>query len=160
MSTKTKNTELQGQAIPWIDSALHDAHPSSLKLHQKKRRKTPRVLFKRNKLKLEYLLRFWPGVCTRIYGRSKSLQGIFQVTLVLYNKSRMDRTFNRIMNDRKSLMKCGTQLMVGELGVSSSVASVRINVPGQREYGSGTFDRYAHRHRAPSLDLSSQSFKE
>jgi len=27
----------------------------------------------------------------------------------------MDRTFNRIMNDRKSLMKCGTQLTVGEL---------------------------------------------
>jgi hypothetical protein len=72
----------------------------------------------------------------------------------------MDRTFNRIMNDRKSLMKCGTQLMVGELGVSSSVASGRINVPGQGEDGSGTSDRYPHKHKAPSLDLSSQSFKE
>ena len=72
----------------------------------------------------------------------------------------MDRTFNRIMNDRKSLMKCGTQLMVGELGVSSAVASGRINVPGRGEDGSGTSNGYPQKHIAPSLDLSSQSFKE
>jgi hypothetical protein len=57
-------------------------------------------------------------------------------------------------------MKCGTQLMVGELGVSSSVASGRINIPRRGEDGSRTSDRYPHKHRAPSLDLSSQSFKE
>ena len=64
------------------------------------------------------------------------------------------------MNDRKSLMKCGTQLMVEELGVSSSITSGRINVPGRGEDGSGTSDGYPHKQRAPSLDLSSQSFKE
>jgi hypothetical protein len=45
-------------------------------------------------------------------------------------------------------MKCGTQLMVGELGVSSYVASGRINVPGRGEDGSGNSDgsgSYIHR---------------
>jgi hypothetical protein len=72
----------------------------------------------------------------------------------------MERTFNIIMNYRKSLMKCGTQLMVGELGVSSYVTFGRINVPGRGEDGSGTSNGYPHKHRAPLLDLDSQSFKE
>ena len=138
----------RGMSHPWIDSTLHDGHPSGLKLHQKKRRKTHRVLFQHNELKPEYLLSFWPGVYAQIYARSKSLQGVFQFALVLYNKRRMERTFNIIMNYRKSLMKCGTQLMVGELGVSSYVASGRINVPGRGEDGSGTSDgsgSYIHR---------------
>jgi hypothetical protein len=48
----------------------------------------------------------------------------------------------------------------GRTGVSSSVAFGRINIPGRGEDGSGTSDGYPRKHRAPSLDLGSQSFKE
>jgi hypothetical protein len=47
-------------------------------------------------------------------------------------------------------MKCGTELMVGELGVSSSIASSHINVPGRGEDSSGNSGGYPHKHRAPS----------
>jgi hypothetical protein len=48
----------------------------------------------------------------------------------------------------------------GRTEVFSSIVYGRINVPGRGEDGPGIFDGYPRKHRAPSLDLSSQSFKE
>jgi len=43
------------------------------------------------------------GACIRICAWSKPLQGITNLTLVVYNRSKTNESFNKMINDQKEL---------------------------------------------------------